>query len=29
MPAEWTIAFLLGLLSSTHCLGMCGGIAGA
>ncbi len=29
MPAEWTVAFLLGLLSSTHCLGMCGGIAGA
>ncbi|MBA2778027.1 sulfite exporter TauE/SafE family protein [Billgrantia kenyensis] len=29
MPAEWSIAFLLGLLSSTHCLGMCGGIAGA
>src|SRR5690554_6245655 len=29
MPAEWAVAFLLGLLSSTHCLGMCGGIAGA
>lgn len=29
MPAEWIVAFLLGLLSSTHCLGMCGGIAGA
>lgn len=28
MIAEWLIAFLLGLLSSTHCLGMCGGIAG-
>ncbi len=28
MPAEWTIAFLFGLMSSTHCLGMCGGIAG-
>ncbi|WP_163577149.1 sulfite exporter TauE/SafE family protein [Halomonas faecis] len=29
MTAEWTVAFLLGLFSSTHCLGMCGGIAGA
>jgi len=29
MPAEWAVAFLLGLFSSTHCLGMCGGIAGA
>ncbi len=29
MPAEWAVAFVLGLVSSTHCLGMCGGIAGA
>lgn len=29
MPAEWAVAFILGLVSSTHCLGMCGGIAGA
>ena len=29
MPAEWLVAFMLGLLSSTHCLGMCGGIAGS
>ncbi|HSH47670.1 MAG TPA: sulfite exporter TauE/SafE family protein [Halomonas sp.] len=29
MPTEWSVAFLLGLFSSTHCLGMCGGIAGA
>lgn len=29
VPAEWAVAFLLGLASSTHCLGMCGGIAGA
>lgn len=28
MPAEWAIAFAIGLVSSTHCLGMCGGIAG-
>ncbi len=29
MGAEWLIAFLLGLVSSTHCVGMCGGIVGA
>lgn len=31
MPTEITLvsAFLVGLLGSTHCLGMCGGIAGA
>ena len=31
MPAELTLvsAFLVGLLGSTHCLGMCGGIVGA
>ncbi len=31
MPTEITLvsAFLLGLLGSTHCLGMCGGIVGA
>ncbi|HEY8554430.1 MAG TPA: sulfite exporter TauE/SafE family protein [Burkholderiales bacterium] len=31
MPAELTLlsAFLVGLLGSTHCIGMCGGIAGA
>lgn len=28
MAAEWLVAFLFGLMSSTHCLGMCGGIAG-
>lgn len=30
MPAEWTVigAFLVGLLGSVHCIGMCGGIAG-
>jgi uncharacterized protein len=31
MPTELTLvsAFLVGLLGSTHCLGMCGGIVGA
>lgn len=29
MIAEWIAAFLIGLLGSTHCLGMCGGIVGA
>ncbi|HEU5338959.1 MAG TPA: sulfite exporter TauE/SafE family protein [Sulfuricaulis sp.] len=31
MPSEITLvsAFLVGLLGSTHCLGMCGGIVGA
>lgn len=31
MPAELTLvsAFLIGLLGSTHCIGMCGGIVGA
>lgn len=31
MPVELTLAsaFLLGLLGSTHCIGMCGGIVGA
>ena len=31
MPTEITLvsAFLIGLLGSTHCLGMCGGIMGA
>ena len=31
MAAEATLvsAFLVGLLGSTHCLGMCGGIVGA
>jgi len=31
MPTEITLAsaFLLGLLGSTHCIGMCGGIVGA
>ncbi len=31
MPAELTLAsaFLVGLLGSTHCIGMCGGIVGA
>jgi sulfite exporter TauE/SafE len=31
MPTEITLvsAFLIGLLGSTHCLGMCGGIVGA
>src|SRR5512136_504063 len=31
MPTEITLvsAFLVGLLGSTHCLGMCGGIVGA
>jgi sulfite exporter TauE/SafE len=31
MPADVTLAsaFLVGLLGSTHCLGMCGGIVGA
>lgn len=26
---DWTTAFVLGLVSSTHCVGMCGGIVGA
>lgn len=26
---DWTTAFLLGVVSSTHCIGMCGGIVGA
>ena len=31
LPPEITLAtaFVVGLLGSTHCLGMCGGIAGA
>ncbi len=29
MLAEWVTALLIGLVGSTHCLGMCGGIAGA
>jgi len=31
MPTEITLvsAFLIGLLGSTHCIGMCGGIMGA
>ncbi|TVP53771.1 MAG: sulfite exporter TauE/SafE family protein [Halomonadaceae bacterium] len=29
MVSEWLVAFLLGVVSSTHCLGMCGGITGA
>jgi len=29
MELQWTVAFLIGLFSVTHCLGMCGGIAGA
>lgn len=29
MWTEWTTAFVLGLVSSTHCVGMCGGIVGA
>lgn len=29
MVAEWIAAFLIGLVGSTHCLGMCGGIVGA
>ncbi len=28
-PVTLTAAFTLGLLSATHCLGMCGGIVGA
>ena len=26
---DWLTAFLLGVVSSTHCIGMCGGIVGA
>jgi len=26
---DWTTAFVLGVVSSTHCVGMCGGIVGA
>jgi sulfite exporter TauE/SafE len=31
MPTELTFiaAFIVGLLGSTHCIGMCGGIVGA
>lgn len=29
MELQWTVAFLIGLFSVPHCLGMCGGIAGA
>ncbi len=28
-PLEFTAALLIGLLGSSHCLGMCGGLAGA
>ncbi|XOZ34141.1 sulfite exporter TauE/SafE family protein [Halomonadaceae bacterium KBTZ08] len=29
MWTDWVTAFVLGLVSSTHCVGMCGGIVGA
>lgn len=28
-PVTYTSAFLLGLFSTIHCVGMCGGIIGA